>query len=94
MLNRFSFISLFCILLLAFCLYSCKHDVIFPPDYGYSGKPNLNPTPTPESNTCNPDSVYFNQRIMPILVSNCTMSGCHNGNSGFGVLLSLPMQML
>jgi len=27
---------------------------------------------------CNPDSVYFNQQILPILTSNCAMSGCHD----------------
>ncbi|MBK8429107.1 MAG: hypothetical protein IPL27_25530 [Lewinellaceae bacterium] len=27
---------------------------------------------------CNPDSVYFSNQILPILISNCTQSGCHN----------------
>ena len=27
---------------------------------------------------CSPDSVYFNKDILPILLSNCTMSGCHD----------------
>ena len=27
---------------------------------------------------CDPDSVYFEKDVLPILVSNCTMSGCHD----------------
>ena len=33
--------------------------------------------PPPTSN-CSPDSVYFVNEIMPIISSNCTMSGCHD----------------
>jgi hypothetical protein len=29
---------------------------------------------------CDPDSVYFQNQILPILVSNCTESGCHNAS--------------
>jgi uncharacterized membrane protein len=27
---------------------------------------------------CSPDSVYFNKEVLPILVSTCAMSGCHD----------------
>jgi len=27
---------------------------------------------------CNPDTVYFQNQILPMLVSNCAMSGCHS----------------
>ena len=27
------------------------------------------------------DSVCFNQKILPLLLSNCSMTGCHDGNS-------------
>ncbi|MDP4933751.1 MAG: hypothetical protein NWR30_03495 [Salibacteraceae bacterium] len=30
---------------------------------------------------CDPDSVYFNQQILPFLVSNCGMNGCHSTSS-------------
>lgn len=30
---------------------------------------------------CDPDSVYFNQQVLPILTSNCAMSGCHDVQS-------------
>ncbi len=30
---------------------------------------------------CSPDSVYFQNQILPILISNCTKSGCHDAFS-------------
>ena len=30
------------------------------------------------SSPCSPDSVYFVSEIMPIIASNCAMSGCHD----------------
>ncbi|MDO8367980.1 MAG: c-type cytochrome domain-containing protein [Saprospiraceae bacterium] len=51
---------------------ACKHDPFLQPF-----DPN-NPDPTTNTGVCNPDSVYFQNQILPILVSNCTESGCHN----------------
>ena len=30
-------------------------------------------------------SVSFNKDVQPIIVSNCALSGCHDGNSEFGL---------
>ncbi len=30
---------------------------------------------------CSPDTVYFRNTILPLLVSNCSMSGCHDATS-------------
>lgn len=30
---------------------------------------------------CSPDTVYFKQKILPLIVSNCAMSGCHDAIS-------------
>ncbi|MBE0650942.1 MAG: hypothetical protein IH595_08865 [Bacteroidales bacterium] len=30
------------------------------------------------TSTCNPDTVYFQNTILPMLVSNCAVSGCHD----------------
>jgi len=39
-------------------------------------------TPPPTANVlCNPDTVYFKQKILPLIVSNCAMSGCHDAIS-------------
>lgn len=50
--------------------YACRHEI-----------PEQNPisvTPLLTTNPCSPDSVYFVNEIMPIISSNCAMSGCHD----------------
>lgn len=64
-------------LALPMALIACKHSLpaqntTTPPPGGGGGG-----TPTP-SVTCSPDTVYFQQQVLPVLVSNCTMSGCHD----------------
>jgi len=58
---------------------ACKHD---PFDDGVNPGPGPGPvdttTPPPVGIPCDPDSIYFQNQILPILVSNCTQSGCHN----------------
>lgn len=48
---------------------SCRHD----PYVSLDNYPEI-----PFTGVCDPDSVYFQNQILPILVSNCTESGCHN----------------
>jgi hypothetical protein len=36
---------------------------------------------TPDGTPCDPDVVYFETQVLPILISNCAMSGCHNAAS-------------
>ncbi|MBP8822841.1 MAG: cytochrome c [Flavobacteriales bacterium] len=67
-----------------FCLASCKHEPVVAPDGGLEGQgPGPGPLPIME---CDPDSVYFEQQILPLLISNCAVSGCHdqatNDNDG------------
>ncbi len=39
--------------------------------------------------SCDPDSVYFNKDVFPIIQSNCNMAGCHgNGSAQEGVDLT------
>jgi len=53
-------------------VFSCRHAL---PENLQSG----NNIPPPVTNIpCSPDSVYFANEIMPIISSNCTMSGCHD----------------
>lgn len=55
---------------------SCKHEPpegpLIPPD-GPGGPGTGVP--------CDPNVVYFQQDILPILISNCAMPGCHSGNN-------------
>jgi len=48
-----------------FLISSCRHDIPI----------DLNGT---ISQNCDPDTVYFGNTILPLLVSNCAMPGCHN----------------
>jgi hypothetical protein len=52
-----------------FLFYACTHEPTSP-----NGTGNI---PTVSAN-CSPDSVYFVNDVMPIIASNCAMSGCHD----------------
>lgn len=52
---------------------SCKHDPWVPT--------NFNPSPddtVTTSSSCDPDTVYFVNDVLPIFASSCAMSGCHD----------------
>lgn len=49
-------------------IVSCKHD----PPIDLDGT---------WAENCDPDTVYFGNTILPLLVSNCGMSGCHDQGS-------------
>lgn len=67
------------LLLMIFSLASCRHDPVIPDD-------GQNPPP---SATCDPDTVYFHNEILPLLNSGCAVSGCHNASSAQdGVVLT------
>lgn len=55
-------------------MVSCRHHPIEP-------YPENIPDPTPGETPCDPDSVYFNRDIFPIIQSNCAISGCHGDGS-------------
>ena len=61
-----------------FLFISCKHEIPVEPDAGAPGGGGNNP---PANSTCSPDSVYFQQQVLPIFVSNCSLSGCHDAAS-------------
>ncbi len=63
--------SVICLLLVT-SFYQCKHD----PDLDiYNGQDPNNPT---TSHECDSDTVYFQNDVLPLLVSNCSTSGCHD----------------
>ena len=55
-----------------FLIWSCKHEI---------SQPDVPTPPGTISENCDPDSVYFEQDVLPLLVSNCAMSGCHDAAS-------------
>lgn len=45
--------------------------------------------PNTQVRECHPDTVYFTRDVLPILVSSCAMSGCHDQNTAMdGVRLT------
>lgn len=56
-------------------IFSCRHELPENPQSGGNIPPPVTNIP------CSPDSVYFVNEIMPIISSNCTMSGCHDNIS-------------
>jgi mono/diheme cytochrome c family protein len=73
MKNKFVFWpTLLCTVVLL--LNACRHEILNPnndPGTGGGGNP-------PPTSTCSPDTVYFVNQVMPLISSNCTMSGCHD----------------
>lgn len=57
-------------------LQNCKHQPDDTPTPGSTGNTNVS-----KSDTCSPDTVYFVNDILPILLSNCAQSGCHDAAS-------------
>jgi len=55
--------------IIAVLVATCKHEPLLP--VGTSASPVI-------SVNCNPDSIYFANTILPVMSSNCAMSGCHD----------------
>lgn len=68
-MNRYAAFFFGLLFLSLFVVQSCQHDPYQVP---------VDSTNPPLTGICDPDSVYFQNQILPILVSNCTQSGCHN----------------
>ena len=64
---------------------SCKHFPIEITDPDPADTTVINPPPPPPDDTlgtpCDPNVIYFQQQILPILQSNCAMPGCHDAAS-------------
>lgn len=56
---------------------SCKHEL---PESTSGGGGTSNPPPV-VTIKCSADTVYFQNAVLPVIVSNCAMSGCHNTTS-------------
>lgn len=81
-------------LFLIFYTPACKHDpnILIQPNPIDTTQHNGNPN---TGVLCDPDSVYFQNQILPILISNCTESGCHGpADHQDGVVLSSYQQLM
>lgn len=52
---------------------SCKHELDPPIE-----PPTTNPVDTTMTDLCDPDSIYFQNDILPLIVSTCAQPGCHD----------------
>lgn len=77
------------LLLSGLSFVACKHEAVNPTvqppkpaNGGGSGGGN-------NGNACSPDTVYFENDILPLMLSNCAMSGCHDAQSAAdGIILT------
>lgn len=53
----------------------CKHEPPVPPA---DPSTDMGEEWVEETTPCDPNTVYFQQQILPILISNCAVPGCHN----------------
>jgi uncharacterized membrane protein len=63
-----------------FFLTGCKHTLPFQNDPVGPSAPDDAIAQTGNV-SCDPDTIYFQQQVLPVLVSNCSMSGCHDDAS-------------
>ncbi|MBK6331158.1 MAG: hypothetical protein IPF62_11840 [Bacteroidetes bacterium] len=76
------FITIACL----FTVIACKHAPIADPTKIILPTPD---TLVQNSTNCDPDTVYFVNEILPILSSNCAMSGCHDATThAEGIILN------
>ena len=72
-------------------IISCKHRIedLPPPGGGAGGGTGGNTTP------CDPSKIYFQQQVLPILISNCALSGCHDvASHEDGVVLTSYLEVM
>ena len=63
-------------------LYACKHEMPAPgTTTGGTGGGSGGSPVNPGASTCSPDTVYFQQAVLPILISNCAVPGCHDATT-------------
>ena len=73
--------KLYCISILFLTgITACKHNPDVPPGPGPGNNNNNTGGPTGPT-PCNPDSVYFQNDVLPILISNCAVQGCHDAGT-------------
>lgn len=71
-------------------LTACEHPPVMPD----TSMP-VDTTPVDTFHPCDPDTVYFQQDVLPILIANCALGGCHNAQTAAdGVILDTYEKVL
>lgn len=61
----------------ALVLTGCVHDPLYMPE----PQPVPGGEPTVVEGPCDPETVYFQEDVLPLIISNCAQSGCHDAAS-------------
>ncbi len=70
---------------------ACKHSPLTGEEPTDPNNPNTPTTGVP----CSPDSVYFETQVLPMLISNCARSGCHDATTrAEGIVLTDYQQIM
>ena len=78
-------------------MLACEHEPVYTPiegedpgnGNGENGNGNGNGDGGDNGEACDPETVYFENDVLPIIASNCAISGCHgNGSAQDDVELS------
>ncbi len=70
-------------------LPSCKHEPVVPVNVSGNGNGGGGGGGGGNGVPCDPNTVYFQQQILPFIISNCAKSGCHDAASAQdGVILN------
>lgn len=78
------FIKAIGLFLLVVAFAACKHEPVLPvnpPDPNPVDSTATDTTITSTDKPCDPDSVYFETDVLPILISNCAITTCHDASS-------------
>ena len=78
MKNTRSIIILSVLILVAMLTSMCKHDPVIPELTEGNGNGNNDTTGNNTGNPCDPDTIYFERDLLPILQSSCAQPGCHD----------------
>jgi uncharacterized membrane protein len=78
MKSKFAYKAIMALAVLIILLNACRHELLNP---GTGGTGSGGTGGTPVATTCSADTAYFVNDIMPVISSNCTMSGCHDNTT-------------
>ena len=76
-----SVVAFIVFIIMMMLFWGCKHEPIITPMSNDGSSSGNNDTSSYTENTCDPDSVYFANDILPLFISNCAKSGCHDASS-------------
>ncbi|MEO8085268.1 MAG: c-type cytochrome domain-containing protein [Bacteroidota bacterium] len=77
----FSVIAFIVFLIMMMMFWGCKHEPFLVPSLLPRETPGSSDTTSYNESPCNPDSVYFANNVLPLFISNCAKSGCHDAAS-------------